>query len=89
MNKEPISQELSFDEALSELQSILAVMESGKAPLEEVLALARRGEGLLTHCNAKIAKAERLVEELTITPDGELVTQPLDYEDDDADEELT
>ena len=88
MNREPISQELSFDEALSELQPILAVMESGKAPLEEVVALARRGEELVFQCTAKIAKAERLVEELTITPDGELVTQPLDYEED-ADEELT
>ena len=82
MSKENIPAEMTFEAALAELHSILEIMEGGKAPLEQVVELARRGEELLVLCHAKISSAERLVEELTITPDGELVTQPLDYEDD-------
>lgn len=91
---EEISQEspglpsdLSFEEALRELEDIVETLESGSVPLEQLVALARRGQKLADQCDATLGNAEALLEELMATPDGELVTVPIDYEDEDEDEE--
>jgi exodeoxyribonuclease VII small subunit len=77
-----VNPELSFEEALRELEEIVETLESSNVPLEQLVALARRGQKLADLCDATLTGAEALLEELIATPEGELVTVPIDYEED-------
>ena len=54
----------TFEEARRELEGIVAKLESGRAELEEALALWERGEELYRHCLAKLDAAQGKIEEL-------------------------
>jgi exodeoxyribonuclease VII small subunit len=56
--------EPTFEEARAELEKIVAELESGRAGLEEALALWKRGEELYRLCLAKLDAAQGAVEEL-------------------------
>jgi exodeoxyribonuclease VII small subunit len=55
---------LTFEAALSELEAIVAAMESGQMPLKESLAAYKRGALLLTQCQASLKDAQQQVEVL-------------------------
>jgi exodeoxyribonuclease VII small subunit len=55
---------LTFEQARAELERIVAELESGRASLEDALALWERGEHLYRHCVAKLEAAEARIEEL-------------------------
>jgi exodeoxyribonuclease VII small subunit len=57
--------ELSFEAAYSELDSIIARLESGELPLEESVVLFERGRQLSERCQALLDKAELRVNQLT------------------------
>lgn len=59
----------SFEEALAELENIVAAMEAGKMPLQESLDAYRRGMALLGQCRARLDAAEQ---QIRILEDGEL-----------------
>ena len=67
--------ELSFREALAELESIVTVLESNTLELEESLACYERGVVLLGSLLERLASAEQQVEvlmgELAAAPDDE------------------
>ncbi|HSK78886.1 MAG TPA: exodeoxyribonuclease VII small subunit, partial [Thermoanaerobaculia bacterium] len=46
----PEISELSFEQALAELERIVQQLESGQAPLEQSIALYERGAALKAHC---------------------------------------
>jgi exodeoxyribonuclease VII small subunit len=54
----------NFEEALGELEQILNEIESGEVGLEESLAKYERGQYLIQHCRATLAKAEKQIESL-------------------------
>ena len=54
--------ELSFEQALEELEGIVAALEGGEASLEESVDLYDRGAELRTHCEKKLAVAREKVE---------------------------
>ncbi len=58
-------QELSFEDALNELERIVMELESSKLSLDESLRLFERGIQLVRICNSRIEKAERQIESLT------------------------
>jgi exodeoxyribonuclease VII small subunit len=58
------SPEPTFEEARAELEKIVAELESGRAGLEEALALWQRGEELYKLCLAKLDAAQGAIEEL-------------------------
>ena len=66
--------DLTFREALAELESIVAVLESNTLELEESLASYERGVVLLGSLQKRLASAEQQVEvlmgELAAAPDG-------------------
>ncbi len=57
----------SFEKALSELESIVDGMESGKLTLEESLANYQRGVELLKHCQGTLAAADEKIQQLEAT----------------------
>jgi exodeoxyribonuclease VII small subunit len=59
MNAEP-----TFEEARTELERIVAQLESGQAGLEDALALWERGEELYRVCVGKLDAAHGKIEEL-------------------------
>jgi exodeoxyribonuclease VII small subunit len=56
--------DLSFDDALAELQRTIAELESGNLPLERTLALHERGAALLERCETLIRSAELRMRQL-------------------------
>ncbi len=58
-------EELSYEQALAELESIVASLESNKLPLEESMALFERGQALSKHCVELLDKAELRIKQLS------------------------
>jgi exodeoxyribonuclease VII small subunit len=60
---------MSYEQAISELESIIEGIEQGRIGLQESLAEYRRGALLLRRCRAILDIAEQEVQELTAEPD--------------------
>lgn len=70
---------LSFEEALAELEQIVAKLEGGQAPLAQSIEIYERGEALKKHCEALLKQAEMRIEKITLSRDGKPTgTAPLD-----------
>ncbi len=66
----PVDQ-LSYEQAFAELETIVAALEANQVSLEESLALFERGQNLSQYCAALLESAELRVRQLTsIQPDG-------------------
>jgi exodeoxyribonuclease VII small subunit len=61
---------LSFEQALAELERIVAQMERGDVALEDSIALYQRGAALKAHCEGKLKAAQLKVEQIVVGPDG-------------------
>jgi exodeoxyribonuclease VII small subunit len=71
--------EMSFEAALDELEKIVQQLESGRAPLQESIAIYERGEALKSHCEKLLKQAEARIEKITLAKDGTPTgTEPLD-----------
>ena len=68
----------SFEDALSELEQILADIEAGEVSLEQSLLKYERGNFLIGFCRNVLEQAEKQIEVLTKSAGGELVSEPLD-----------
>jgi exodeoxyribonuclease VII small subunit len=60
----------NFEEALEELERILAEIENGEIGLEESLAKYERGNFLIQHCRGVLSTAEKQIESLNAAPEG-------------------
>ncbi len=69
---------LTFEQALQELESIVQGLESGNAPLDNAIASYERGSALKKHCAQKLAEAKSRVEKIMVNPNGSARTTPLD-----------
>ena len=78
MAKRNVTPPKTFEEALQELEQILADIESGEMGLEDSLAKYERGNFLIHHCRGVLNTAERQIELLSKGPDGSLVSEPLE-----------
>jgi exodeoxyribonuclease VII small subunit len=56
---------ISYEEALGELERIVATLESEERPLEDALALYERGQSLARYCASLLDKAELKVQQLS------------------------
>jgi exodeoxyribonuclease VII small subunit len=61
---------LSFESALTKLETIVESMESGEVPLAELLAKFEEGNKLLKLCEARLKDAELKIEQLKKSKDG-------------------
>lgn len=57
--------DLSYEQALAELEKIVASLETNKLPLEESMALFERGKALTHHCMQLLDKAELRIKQLS------------------------
>ena len=60
MTEEDVSN-LSYEEALNELEKVVATLESGSAPLEKAIELYTLGSILKDHCQKKLNSAEEKI----------------------------
>lgn len=67
--------ELTFEEALRELEIIVSRLESNDLSLDEAIELFKRGISLSAHCNAKLERAEGMVK-LLIQNQGKIEEVP-------------
>lgn len=72
-NAQPV-EDMTFRQAMSELEGIVGVLESNTLELEESLASYARGVALLSSLNRRLAAAEQQIDVLM----GELVAAPDD-----------
>ena len=64
---DPAIANLSYEEAVRELEKLVESIERGDIGLAESLASYRKGEQLLRHCKALLDKAELTVREMSLT----------------------
>lgn len=72
---QPTNNELSFEEALRQLEAIVEKLESGEASLEESIALFEQGTALAKLCEGKLNQAAAKIQELTMGEDGTLTVR--------------
>ncbi|MDH5546878.1 MAG: exodeoxyribonuclease VII small subunit [Gammaproteobacteria bacterium] len=65
---------INFEQALSELESIVKQMEKGDMPLEDSLAAFEKGVELTRICQSALKEAEQRINILTQQPEGETLT---------------
>jgi exodeoxyribonuclease VII small subunit len=73
----PVDQ-LSFELALKELESIVARLEQGEVDLEDSIALYERGQALKAHCEKKLKSAESRLEKVVQGAGGATGSEPMD-----------
>ncbi|MGB0257356.1 MAG: exodeoxyribonuclease VII small subunit [Coraliomargarita sp.] len=65
------AQELQFEDALEQLETIIQSMEDGETPLADLVAKFEEGSKLLKVCQDKLKEAELKIEQLNLKT-GEL-----------------
>ena len=65
----PTASEPRYEEALAELERLVAAMEAGQLPLDALLDNYRRGAQLLDLCRSRLQAVERQVQ---VLEDGQL-----------------
>ena len=70
--------EMSFEEALRELESVVGQLESGNVELDKSIALYERGALLKAHCEAQLAQAQARIDQITRAEGGQAETRPFD-----------
>ena len=62
--KEKAVEELSYEEALAELEGIVAMLEDEQSQLEDAIKLFERGQALASRCGVLLEAAELKVKEV-------------------------
>ena len=70
--------DLSFEDALGELEGIVRNLETGNTKLEDSITAYERGTALKKHCETKLKDAQSKIEKISIGKDGTVSPGPLD-----------
>ena len=70
MTETPVD-DMSFEEAMAELEQVLGQLERGDVALEASIKLYERGAELKKRCESKLAEAEEKVAKITLNGDGQ------------------
>jgi len=71
---------LPFEEALQKLEAIVETMESGELALETLLARYEEGMNLAQACQARLADAERKIQQLEKAAGSALKLKPMAFD---------
>ncbi len=72
--------DMSFEEALAELDTIVRQLEQGDVELEQSIAIYERGAELKKHCEGRLKSAELKVEQIVQGSDGAATTEPASFD---------
>lgn len=72
--------DMSFEEALAELETIVRQLEQGDVELEQSIAIYERGAELKKHCEGRLKSAELKVEQIVQGGDGGVTTEATSFE---------
>ncbi len=70
MSDTPVA-EMSFEQAMSELEQVVGQLERGDVALDDSIKLYERGAALKARCEAKLKEAEEKVAAITLDGNGE------------------
>jgi exodeoxyribonuclease VII small subunit len=70
--------DMTFEEAMNELEKIVKRLEEGRLPLEEAISTFERGTLLKRYCETKLSDAQMRVEKIQKNADGTLSVVPFD-----------
>jgi|TARA_R110000787_G_scaffold30918_9_gene82538 exodeoxyribonuclease VII small subunit len=72
-------EEMTFEDAIRELEQVVGKLERGDVALDDSIALYERGAALKKRCEKKLSEAEEKVAKITVGPDSQAAgTAPLD-----------
>ena len=74
-----MEKKMNFEEAMTRLEEITSMLESGNYKLDESLALFEEGTALIKHCNKLLDRAEQKIKILTVE-EGELLERDFEAE---------
>ncbi len=78
MSDTPVS-EMSFEDAMRELEAVVDQLERGEVALDASIALYERGAQLKKRCEEELKRAEEKVAAITLDADGNPAgTTPVD-----------
>ena len=67
----------TFEEASARLEALVAQMEAGQLPLDEMIAAFEEGRRLVAFCNAKLSEVQKRVEVIKAQEaDGSIAREP-------------
>ncbi|MEC7735110.1 MAG: exodeoxyribonuclease VII small subunit [Pseudomonadota bacterium] len=75
MNKKNDIKDLSFEQALSELEDIVEKLEQGDIDLEDSIDIYERGNLLKAHCEKKLESAKMKIDKIISQPDGDFSSE--------------
>ncbi|HZT82156.1 MAG TPA: exodeoxyribonuclease VII small subunit [Gemmataceae bacterium] len=71
---------LTFEQALAELDRIVRELEDGQTSLEDALARYEQGVGLLKRCYGQLRQAEQRILQLTgVDEEGQPILRPFEH----------
>ena len=74
-NNKQESENINFEQALKELETIVRNLENGTIPLDDSLENFENGIKLIRRCNFLLDNAEKKVKKLTRAETGEVVEE--------------
>ncbi|MEO9779589.1 MAG: exodeoxyribonuclease VII small subunit [Sedimentitalea sp.] len=78
MTDTPVA-EMSFEQAMKELESVVDRLEHGDVPLDDSITLYERGAALKKRCEEELKRAEEKVAAIKLDSDGNPTgTAPVD-----------
>ena len=81
--------ELTFEQAMTRLEQIVATLEGGRCTLDDSLKLFEEGTKLTAYCAQQIKTAEQKIVKLTAVENGEDGKTLSDRQGEDMGEELS
>ncbi len=74
----PAVAQMTFEDALAELEAIVQKLERGQLDLESSIQAYERGTALRAHCADKLRQVQLRVEKLTLDREGNPKLQPFE-----------
>jgi exodeoxyribonuclease VII small subunit len=80
MSSKPKASPTNFESAMERLEAIVAQMESGKLPLEDLIVRYEEGMSLVKVCQERLASAEQKIEIIARNSAGKPVVKKFEAE---------
>ena len=73
-------EKVTFEDALQELEGIVASLERGEVSLDDAIAAFERGTQLKSHCQARLEEARMKVEKIKVPGAGSAPDSASDFD---------